>query len=708
MANERTARAVVRRDAPPHRHQGDLAGRVARGLPAAASSEINPAVNAVTAMCVAARAQGSEGRRDGGAPRRGPAAAARPADRHQGSRGDQGPSHHLRLAALSRLRARPRQRHGGPRARRRRGRRRQDQRAGIRRRLEQPQPGVGRHRQSVQSDAQSRRLVGRLGGGARDRHAAGLHRLRHRRLAAQSRLVLRRRRLPPLARHGRGRAPRAWAGRRSRCWARWAAASPMSACSTPRRSASTTWIRSPSRSSPKPMPSRGRSISAACGSPTPRISAARRSRRASAQTFREKIKAMKQLFRRLDKVEVDYGGADRCFDVIRAVSFLSRYQDAYTNNRKMLGPNIIANYELGAKLTLADFAWAHGEQTRIFRALPGDLQGLRPGDRPDGRLHAVPVEAALHRGDGRQEAQQLLPLDGDEVLRHAGHQSRPSRCPAASTTRRCRSACRSSAASAATARCWARPTPWSRRSRPSPASPGRCPTSGSSQADAGAEVDRDPSAEARRQADQGPGAGRALAHFTCAGSAARSAVHRRESPHSAEDRGSRAPAASFLYFVCSARALALITSAAASPAPRKRGSADDLFSSAGCWHFPARISFHHRPLRRAEIDGGKDAQRQMARRRPRPDHAHGRLRRRITATIRTPATTTPPRGERRLLELGQSRRRPRRHPQPLRPRRQRRRRAGPLPGPSALLSRPERQRRRASRGSEARRFSCHN
>ena len=84
-------------------------------------------------------------------------------------------------------------------------------------------------------------------------------------------------------------------------------------------------------------------------------------------TMREKIKAMKPLFRSLDKVEIDYGQADRCFDVIRAVSFLSRYQDAYTNNRKMLGPNIIANYEIGAKLSLADFAWAHAEQTRIFR-----------------------------------------------------------------------------------------------------------------------------------------------------------------------------------------------------------------------------------------------------------------------------------------------------------------------------------------------------
>jgi Asp-tRNA(Asn)/Glu-tRNA(Gln) amidotransferase A subunit family amidase len=86
------------------------------------------------------------------------------------------------------------------------------------------------------------------------------------------------------------------------------------------------------------------------------------------QTFRAKLKAMKHLFRSVDHVEVDYGGADRCFDVVRAVSFLSKYHEAYTKNRKMLGPNIVANYEIGAKLSLADFAWAHGEQTRLFRA----------------------------------------------------------------------------------------------------------------------------------------------------------------------------------------------------------------------------------------------------------------------------------------------------------------------------------------------------
>ncbi|MBV8411204.1 MAG: amidase, partial [Alphaproteobacteria bacterium] len=84
-------------------------------------------------------------------------------------------------------------------------------------------------------------------------------------------------------------------------------------------------------------------------------------------TMRAKMKAMKHLFRGLDEVDMDFGEADRCFDVVRAVNFVARYREAYEKNRELLGPNIRANYEIGANMTLADFAWAHGEQTRIFR-----------------------------------------------------------------------------------------------------------------------------------------------------------------------------------------------------------------------------------------------------------------------------------------------------------------------------------------------------
>lgn len=84
-------------------------------------------------------------------------------------------------------------------------------------------------------------------------------------------------------------------------------------------------------------------------------------------TMREKIKAMKPLFRSLDKVEIDYGEADRCFDVIRAISFVSGHQAAYEKDPTSLGPNVRANYEMGAKMSLSDVAWAQAEQTRIYR-----------------------------------------------------------------------------------------------------------------------------------------------------------------------------------------------------------------------------------------------------------------------------------------------------------------------------------------------------
>jgi Asp-tRNA(Asn)/Glu-tRNA(Gln) amidotransferase A subunit family amidase len=61
------------------------------------------------------------------------------------------------------------------------------------------------------------------------------------------------------------------------------------------------------------------------------------------------------------------GEADRCFDVVRAQGFVARYQSQYETDPSLLGPNIRANYEIGAKMTLADAAWAAGEQTRLFR-----------------------------------------------------------------------------------------------------------------------------------------------------------------------------------------------------------------------------------------------------------------------------------------------------------------------------------------------------
>jgi Asp-tRNA(Asn)/Glu-tRNA(Gln) amidotransferase A subunit family amidase len=85
------------------------------------------------------------------------------------------------------------------------------------------------------------------------------------------------------------------------------------------------------------------------------------------QVFREKIAAIRHLFRTCDEVTFDFGEADRCFDVIRAQNYAARYRDAYEKDPNSLGPNVRANYEMAAGMTLGDFAWAHTEQTRIFR-----------------------------------------------------------------------------------------------------------------------------------------------------------------------------------------------------------------------------------------------------------------------------------------------------------------------------------------------------
>ena len=83
--------------------------------------------------------------------------------------------------------------------------------------------------------------------------------------------------------------------------------------------------------------------------------------------MRRRMAAMRHLFRAADEISFEFGEADRCFDIVRAQNYVARYKDSYDREREQLGPNIRANYEIGSAMTLADAAWAHAEQTRIFR-----------------------------------------------------------------------------------------------------------------------------------------------------------------------------------------------------------------------------------------------------------------------------------------------------------------------------------------------------
>lgn len=85
------------------------------------------------------------------------------------------------------------------------------------------------------------------------------------------------------------------------------------------------------------------------------------------QVFRRKIEALRAHVGLCEPVVVDFDGAHRCFDVLRAEAFVAGLQKAYENNPDSLGPNPRANYEMGIGMGLGDCVWAHAEQTQLFR-----------------------------------------------------------------------------------------------------------------------------------------------------------------------------------------------------------------------------------------------------------------------------------------------------------------------------------------------------
>jgi len=84
-------------------------------------------------------------------------------------------------------------------------------------------------------------------------------------------------------------------------------------------------------------------------------------------TMRQKIGAMRHLFKSCDEVTLDLGEAHRCFDVLRAEAFVAGMHAAYQRDPASLGPNSRANYEMGAQMSLLDSAWAQAEQTRLIK-----------------------------------------------------------------------------------------------------------------------------------------------------------------------------------------------------------------------------------------------------------------------------------------------------------------------------------------------------
>ena len=85
------------------------------------------------------------------------------------------------------------------------------------------------------------------------------------------------------------------------------------------------------------------------------------------RTFRERVQAISREVAVCEPLNWDLSDGHRCFDVIRAESFYAAFEEVYRTQPDTLGPNVRANVEMAASITLADRAWSHLAQTRINR-----------------------------------------------------------------------------------------------------------------------------------------------------------------------------------------------------------------------------------------------------------------------------------------------------------------------------------------------------
>lgn len=88
---------------------------------------------------------------------------------------------------------------------------------------------------------------------------------------------------------------------------------------------------------------------------------------AHAETFKSRAQKLKSCFAEFVEATPDLGDAERTFGVLRALSFVASHRETYAKDPELLGPNVRANYEEGAAMSLADVAEAHIAQTEIYR-----------------------------------------------------------------------------------------------------------------------------------------------------------------------------------------------------------------------------------------------------------------------------------------------------------------------------------------------------
>ncbi|WP_254694103.1 amidase [Sulfitobacter sp. SK012] len=85
------------------------------------------------------------------------------------------------------------------------------------------------------------------------------------------------------------------------------------------------------------------------------------------EIFRARLAVLRPQVKECRAVDLDLGEMDRCFDILRAESFIVAFGEGIEADPDSFGAHIKDNVALGHSMSLADRGWAHAEQSRILR-----------------------------------------------------------------------------------------------------------------------------------------------------------------------------------------------------------------------------------------------------------------------------------------------------------------------------------------------------
>jgi Asp-tRNA(Asn)/Glu-tRNA(Gln) amidotransferase A subunit family amidase len=83
--------------------------------------------------------------------------------------------------------------------------------------------------------------------------------------------------------------------------------------------------------------------------------------------FRERVGKLAPIFAACETRDPELGPVHEVFEILRGVNFIAAHKERLEQSRDLLGPNVIDNTERALDYNAADVAWAHVEQTKLYR-----------------------------------------------------------------------------------------------------------------------------------------------------------------------------------------------------------------------------------------------------------------------------------------------------------------------------------------------------